>query len=194
MRRTVACVGSLDIAKPGRCENDRAFVAPWTTDGAANAAGVTPHGASYHTDGCLSSKRARAQRRRRAGSRLGALRPLRLPARPARRARARHATPHTPHPSCLPAHHPRRLLCVSGGCGRRSPPLYAERVRLTVRKGLSSRRRRYDGRSPRPAAAIPRRGGHVTPRSLPAQGRAGRWDEARSEPAAWHPGRARPGW
>lgn len=123
MRRSVACVGSLDIAKPGRCENDRAFVAPWTTDGAANAAGVTPHGASYHTDGCLSSKRARAQRRRRAGSRLGALRPLRLPARPARRARARHATPTLRTPSRLPVHHLRRLLCVSGGCGRQSTPL-----------------------------------------------------------------------
>lgn len=58
-------------------------------------------------------------------------------------------------------------------------------------RGLPSRRRRYDGRNPRPAAAVPRRSGSVTPRPLPAQGRAGGWVEASPEPAVRPPRRLR---
>lgn len=135
-------------------------------DGAANAAGVTPRVASYHTDGSLSSVEGP---RPRGGA--------------ARRAPAPTTHPHTPHPSRLPVHHPRRLLCVGGGYGRQlTPPCMPSASDWRGGRGRTCRSRRYDGRSPRPAAAVPRRSGFVTPRPLPAQGRAGGWDEAHPEP------------
>ena len=125
---------------------------------------------------------AGAQRRSRPGSRPGALRPLRLPGRPARRAPAPTTHPHTPHPSRLPVYHSRRLLCVSGGYGKQlTPPCMPSASDGRCGRGLPRRRRRYDGRNPRPAAAVLRRSGFVTPRPLPAQGRAGGWAEASLE-------------
>lgn len=164
-------------------------------DGAANTAGVTPREVSYHTGSSLSS--VEGPRPRGGAARVppgGPCAPLRLPGRPARRAPAPTTHPHTPHPT-PPVYHPRRLLCVSGGCGRHStPPCMPSASDWRCGRGLPCRRRRYDGRSPRPAAAVPRRSGPVTPRSLFPRGKGGGIGAGASvEPAAWPPGRLRPG-
>lgn len=50
------------------------------------------------------------------------------------------------------------------------------------------------GEAPRPAAAVPRRSGFVTPRPLSPRGKGGGIGAGASvEPAAWPPGRLRPG-
>lgn len=143
-------------------------------DGAANAAGVTPRGASYHTDGSLSS--VEGPRPRGGAARVaarGPCAPCGFPGGPHGGPRPRQPTPRTP----------RRLLCVGGGYGRQlTPPCMPSASDWRGGRGRTCRSRRYDGRNPRPAAAVPRRSGFVTPRPLPAQGRAGGWDEAHPEP------------
>ena len=156
-------------------------------DGAANAAGVTPREASYHTDGSLSS--VEGPRPRGGAARVaarGPCAPCGFPGGPHGGPRPRQPTPH-PAPLASPRSPrpppPRSLLCVGGGYGRQStPPCMPSASDGRCGRGLPSRRRQYDGRIPRPAAAVPRRSGFVTPRPLPAQGRAGGWDEAHPEP------------
>lgn len=174
-------------------------------DGAANAAGVTPREVSYHTDGSLSS--VEGPRPRGGDARVaarGPCAPCGFPGGPHGGPRPRQPTPHpaplaSPFPaSPVPAFPPgrRRLRLRVFRPPPAPPPVRGRWMREAVDTpcmpsasdgrcgwGLPSRRRRYDGRSPRPAAAVPRRSGFVTPRPLPAQGRAGGWVEASPEPS-----------
>lgn len=152
-------------------------------DGAANAAGVTPRLASYHTDGSLSS--VEGPRPRGGAARVaarGPCAPCGFPGGPHGGPRPRQPTPHpaplaSPRPP--PAPPPVRGWWIREAADTPCMPSASD---WRGGRGRTCRGRRHDGRSPRPAAAVPRRSGFVTPRPLPVQGRAGGWDEAHPEP------------
>lgn len=186
--------------------------------GAANAAGVTPREASYHTDGSLSS--VEGPRPRGGDARVaarGPCAPCGFPGGPHGGPRPRQPTPHPSRPPSPRPPSPRSLLCV----GAASPVCcrVSTRASAAASSGLPSTTRAAScawvvdtggsrrplvcrarpiggaegvcpvedggtmGETPSRPQAIPRRSGFVTPRTLPAQGRAGGWDEASPEPS-----------
>ena len=135
-----------------------------------------PSQASYHTDGSLSSAEG-------AGARGGAARMAASgPCAPCGLSGGPHGgpRPRQPHPAprtLAPPRPPPAPPPVRGWWIREAAntPCLPSASDWRCGRGRACRRRRYDGRSPRPAAAVPRRSGFVTPRPLPAQGRAGGW-------------------
>ena len=148
-------------------------------DGTANAAGVTPRKHLTTPTAACQARRGRGPEEEPPEWPLRGLVP-RAAFRAARTAAPGPDNP-TPHPAPLasprppPAPPPVRGWWIREAANTPCLPSASD---WRCGRGRACRRRRYDGRNPRPAAAVPRRSGFVTPRTLPAQGRAGGWDEA----------------